>query len=71
MIKEILRNAADKGLITTRDYNEGVYTYIIYRIVWETKSHYILYAVDSEEDAKRVVGGFNSEEYFYQKVRVN
>jgi hypothetical protein len=70
-VKSILRKAIDKELITIREYNEGIFVYIIYRIVWETKSHYILYAVDSEEDAKRIVAEFKSDEYFYQKVKVN
>lgn len=69
--KEILRKALDNKLITVQEWNKGIYVYIIYRIVWETKSHYILYAVNSEEDAKRIVEGFNSNEYSYEKVRVN
>lgn len=70
-VKGILNKALDNDLITVKEWNEGIYTYVIYRIVWETKSHYILYAVDSEETAKRIVEEFKSDEYFYQKVKVN
>jgi hypothetical protein len=71
-VKEVLDKALDNDLISVQDWNEGLFTYVIYRIVWETKSHYLLYAVNSEEQAKRIVEGFKADdEYFYKKVRVN
>jgi hypothetical protein len=69
--KEVLKKALDNGLVTISEWNRGIYSYIIYRVVWETKSNYVLYAVDSEQEAERIVNGFNSDEYFYEKVRIN
>ena len=71
-IKELLRKSLNSGLITIPDWNKGLFVYIIYRIVWETKSNYLLYAVDTEEQAKKIVKEFNSpNEYFYQEIKVN
>jgi hypothetical protein len=70
-VREILNKAMKQGIISIKEYNEGIYVYIIYRIVWETKSHYILYPIASEEEAKRIVARFKSNEYYYQKVRIN
>ncbi len=70
--KEVLDKVIDNELISVKDWNEGIFIYVIYRIVWETKSHYILYPVHSEEQAKKIVADFNSpDEYFYQKVKIN
>lgn len=69
--KSILRKLLDNDLITVKEWNEGLFIYVIYRIVWETKNHYILYAVNSEEDAKKIVNDFNSEGYYYEQVRIN
>lgn len=70
-VKSILKKAQKSGLITIKEWNEGIFAYIIYRIVWETKSHYILYSVDSEEDAKKIIDEHNDGSYFYQKVKIN
>lgn len=71
-VKEVLDKALDNDLISVKDWNEGIYVYVIYRIVWETKYHSILYSVNSEEQATRIVADFNSpDEYFYQKVKIN
>ena len=70
-IREILNKAIKQGIISIKEYNDGIYVYIIYRILWETKSHYILYSITSEEEAKRIVSEFNSDEYYYQKVKIN
>lgn len=70
--KEILKNAALNGLINIKDYNEGIYAYIIYRIVWETKGHYILYAVPTEEEAQQFIKEHGQTvEYYYQKIKIN
>lgn len=70
-VRKILSEALDKEIISVSEWNEGIYVYVIYRIVWETKGHYILYAVHSEESAKNIVADFKSEDYFYEKVKVN
>jgi len=70
-LKGILSKSLEDGTITVPEWNSGIYIYIIYRIVWETKSHYILYSVDTEEQAKDIVEDFKNDEYFYQKVKVN
>lgn len=70
-VKEVLDKVLANGLITVKDWNEGIFIYVIHRIVWETKSHYILYAVESEESAKTIVDNFKSNDYFYEKVKIN
>lgn len=69
---EVLNKALDNDLISVKDWNEGIFVYVIYRIVWETKYHSILYSVNSEEQAKKIVEEMKSpDEYFYQKVKIN
>lgn len=65
MVTDELKNRS------VQEYNEGIYVYVIYRIVWETKLHYVLYLADSEEEAKMIVNSFSSNEYYYEKVKVN
>jgi len=69
--KEVLRKALDNKLITIPEWNEGIFIFIVYRIVWETKSHYIVHALDDEESVKKFVESRGINEYFYEKVKVN
>ena len=70
-IKEIFKKAIEKNITTIKEFNEGIYVYVIYRIVWETQSHYILYAVGTEDEAVKFIEEHNPNEYFYQKLKIN
>jgi len=69
-IVEILKEAIIKNIITTKEFNIGISVFVVYRIVWETKSHYILYVLPTEEQAKEALKDKPENEYFYQELRV-
>lgn len=66
--KKLLRSAVDNDLISIADYNAGIYCYLVYRIVWETKAHYILFPFPTEEEAIKYING--REGYYYQRLKL-
>jgi hypothetical protein len=66
-IFEILREATSKNIISIKQYNDGVPVFIVYRIVWETKNHYILQICSTEDQAKNSIKDKPSEEFFIKK----
>ena len=50
-VQEILLAAAKAGIITPQQYNKDMKIWIVYRVVKETDSHHLLYALPTEEDA--------------------
>ena len=67
--KEVLRKALDNKLITIPEWNEGIFIFIVYRIVWETKSHYIVHALDDEESVKSLWNLEASMNIFMKKLK--
>jgi hypothetical protein len=70
-IRAILSKALEADIITVPEWNKGICIYVVYRVVPETNSHYLLYAFDSEEAAKSEVERFKDPQYHYQELRLN
>jgi hypothetical protein len=69
-IAEILKEAVKKDIITIRQYNDRISVFIVYRIIWETKGHEIVYAFSTEEMAKKAIENKPENEYFYKEVHI-